>query len=269
MLAAFSAFAHPPTRCTTLTTPRRLFVGNIPKCYSEEHLHPVFSVCGSIVELVIQRDRHTHESKGSAFMWYTTRRMAEAAIARYNLSRALPDPTGEQSRALVVRRANARKLPAADVKAAMATQQAAAAAERSAILRQMQVCAAVGGAKAVPAWVKQCSSCGRGTGWLCSNLELPTKLASLLAWAPLVPQGACACTVAGAAPAPYLSRSSRSWALALAACPWASQRCQYTCSLCWSSRCVLRTVGCSCGARAAVGWVQQARLATAARPATA
>lgn len=49
------------------------------------------------------------ESKGSAFVWFQTRQQAEAAIARYNLSRALPDPTGQQHRALVVRRANVRK----------------------------------------------------------------------------------------------------------------------------------------------------------------
>lgn len=33
-----------------------------------------------MVELVIVRDKSTHESKGSAFVWYATRAHAERAI---------------------------------------------------------------------------------------------------------------------------------------------------------------------------------------------
>jgi hypothetical protein len=47
---------------------------------------------------------------------------ADFAITRFNLSRCLPDPSGEQQRALVVRRANARKAPASDLQAAIAAQ---------------------------------------------------------------------------------------------------------------------------------------------------
>jgi len=88
----------------------RLFVGNVPRCYNEVYLLQLFGSCGTIVELVVQRDRNTRESRGSAFIWYATRAGAEAAIAQFNLSHALPDPMHEQERAMVVRRANVRKL---------------------------------------------------------------------------------------------------------------------------------------------------------------
>lgn len=92
----------------------KLFVGNIPKSYTEEQLKPFFDAIGKVVELVIVRDKATHESKGSAFVWYQTRAQAERAIMNFNIRHVLPDPTGEQDRPLVVRKANTRqKLPAA------------------------------------------------------------------------------------------------------------------------------------------------------------
>jgi hypothetical protein len=47
----------------------KLFVGNIPRSYTEEQLQPIFESMGKVVELVVVRDRATHESKGSAFVW--------------------------------------------------------------------------------------------------------------------------------------------------------------------------------------------------------
>ncbi len=60
------------------------------------------------MELVIVYDKITHESKGSAFVWYATRGEAERAILQFNLRHVFPDPSGAQDRPLVVRRAKAR-----------------------------------------------------------------------------------------------------------------------------------------------------------------
>jgi RNA recognition motif-containing protein len=60
------------------------------------------------VELVIVRDKASHESKGSAFVWYATRACADRAILQFNLRHLLPDPSGEQDRPLVVRKAKNR-----------------------------------------------------------------------------------------------------------------------------------------------------------------
>jgi hypothetical protein len=37
----------------------------------------VFETVGPVVELVVVRDKFTHESKGSAFVWYTNRADAD------------------------------------------------------------------------------------------------------------------------------------------------------------------------------------------------
>lgn len=38
-------------------------MGNIPKSYTELQLLPLFETIGQVVDLVIVRDRNTHESK--------------------------------------------------------------------------------------------------------------------------------------------------------------------------------------------------------------
>jgi len=96
----------PPAGCQADAI--KLFVGNIPKACTEEQLMPFFETIGKVVELVIVRDKATHESKGSAFVWYATRSQAERAILQFNLRHVLPDPSGEQDRPLVVRKAKAR-----------------------------------------------------------------------------------------------------------------------------------------------------------------
>jgi hypothetical protein len=37
----------------------------------------VFQAVGPVIELVVVRDKFTHESKGSAFVWYSTRADAD------------------------------------------------------------------------------------------------------------------------------------------------------------------------------------------------
>ncbi len=64
-----------------------------------------------MVELVIVHDKVTHESKGSAFVWYASRADAERAILQFNFRHVLPDPSGDQDRPLVVRRAKTRAKP--------------------------------------------------------------------------------------------------------------------------------------------------------------
>lgn len=89
----------------------KLFVGNIPKTYTAEDLRPLFDQIGTVIELVVVRDKLTDESKGSAFVWYQTRAEAEHAVSELHLRHMLHDPTGEQDRPLVVRRANPKVPP--------------------------------------------------------------------------------------------------------------------------------------------------------------
>eukprot|EP00775_Hariotina_reticulata_P001643 gene1644-1985_t len=51
-----------------------------PDACTEEELRPVFESVGPVVELVVVRDKFTHESKGSAFVWYTTKADADKGI---------------------------------------------------------------------------------------------------------------------------------------------------------------------------------------------
>lgn len=96
----------PPVGCAADAI--KLFIGNIPKSCTEEQLMPFFETIGKVVELVVVREKATHESKGSAFVWYSSRVMAERAILQFNLRHVLPDPSGEQDRPLVVRKAKIR-----------------------------------------------------------------------------------------------------------------------------------------------------------------
>ncbi|GFH21421.1 RRM domain-containing protein [Haematococcus lacustris] len=96
----------PPAGCAPDAI--KLFVGNIPKSCTEEQLLPFFETVGLVVELVIVRDKASHESKGSAFVWYASRANAERAILQLNLRHVLPDPSGQQDRPLVVRKAKSR-----------------------------------------------------------------------------------------------------------------------------------------------------------------
>lgn len=47
----------------------KLFVGSIPKSYTESQLLPFFETVGKVIDLVIVRDKVTRESKVS--MWHT------------------------------------------------------------------------------------------------------------------------------------------------------------------------------------------------------
>jgi hypothetical protein len=46
-------------------------------CWSAAAAAQVFETIGPVVELVVVRDKFTHESKGSAFVWYTNKADAD------------------------------------------------------------------------------------------------------------------------------------------------------------------------------------------------
>ncbi|GBF95952.1 CUG-BP- and ETR-3-like factor [Raphidocelis subcapitata] len=87
----------------------KLFIGNVPSCYTERDLRPLFESVGPVVELVVLYDKQTGASKGSAFCWYASRPDADRAAAQFNERHLLPDPTGHQQRPLVVRPATVRR----------------------------------------------------------------------------------------------------------------------------------------------------------------
>eukprot|EP00878_Enallax_costatus_P006737 GHUV01007063.1.p1 GENE.GHUV01007063.1~~GHUV01007063.1.p1 ORF type:complete len:848 (+),score=312.04 GHUV01007063.1:768-3311(+) len=92
----------------------KLFVGNIPKSYSAAALRPVFESIGPVAELVVIRDKATSDSKGSAFVWYTTGAHAEQAIQQLNMRVVLPGYGPQESahsRPLVVKRATQQWRP--------------------------------------------------------------------------------------------------------------------------------------------------------------
>jgi hypothetical protein len=132
----------PPPGCEA--DAMKLFVGGIPKCYTEgqvgaaqvvlaarrrpifhrdqppslslpqpytltppmhSQLLPFFSTVGKVVDLIVVRNSATHQSKGSAFLWYEKRTAAEQAISHFHMRHSLPDPTGMCHRPLVVTRA--------------------------------------------------------------------------------------------------------------------------------------------------------------------
>jgi len=120
----------------------------------------------------MQREKGTHESKGSAFIWFATLEAAEAAVKQFNHKHALPDPTGMQMRALVVRRANKRKWTAADshsqlssgsnsLSQALAQPAAAAAAQAQQQPSLQQLGMAVAAAAASAAAMSQPASVGQ------------------------------------------------------------------------------------------------------------
>jgi len=60
--------------------PKKLFVGSLPYSTTEGELTDLFSPHGEIVDLKIIMDRNTGQSKGIAFVEFSTVEQAEAAI---------------------------------------------------------------------------------------------------------------------------------------------------------------------------------------------
>jgi RNA recognition motif-containing protein len=62
-------------------------VGNIPKNFTEQTLRPLLESAGRVVELLIVRDKLSHESKGSAFVWYATKAEADWVSSEFVVQR--------------------------------------------------------------------------------------------------------------------------------------------------------------------------------------
>jgi hypothetical protein len=52
----------------------KLFIGQIPRTWTENELRPIFEPFGPIAELMILKDRFTHESKGESSEGEKTRK---------------------------------------------------------------------------------------------------------------------------------------------------------------------------------------------------
>eukprot|EP00760_Papus_ankaliazontas_P029243 PhM_4_TR4173/c0_g2_i1/m.78488/K13207/CUGBP, BRUNOL, CELF; CUG-BP- and ETR3-like factor len=70
----------------------KLFVGQVPSVCSEENLRPVFAAYGTIVEISIMRDRYG-KSKGCAWVTYSTRAEADAAVQDLHDKHCIPPQT--------------------------------------------------------------------------------------------------------------------------------------------------------------------------------
>jgi hypothetical protein len=68
----------------------RLFVGWVPKHFSEEDLEPVFQQCGYVQDVLILRDQVTGQHRGCAFVSFATQEEAEFAIECLDRKLQLP-----------------------------------------------------------------------------------------------------------------------------------------------------------------------------------
>ncbi|GJP33854.1 hypothetical protein CLOM_g18361 [Closterium sp. NIES-68] len=68
----------------------KLFVGQVPKAFTPDDLTQVLAEAGTVCDVTIVKDRVTKESRGCAFVLYSTRAEADAAIALFHNNRKLP-----------------------------------------------------------------------------------------------------------------------------------------------------------------------------------
>ncbi|GBF89388.1 hypothetical protein Rsub_01960 [Raphidocelis subcapitata] len=93
------AVAAPPPGCAP--DAYRLFVGNLPSCFSVEELRPLFEAIGPVAELTLA-DSAAGDPRRSAFCWFYSSADADAAVAQLH-GRVVYDPTGAPPCPLVVR----------------------------------------------------------------------------------------------------------------------------------------------------------------------
>ena len=86
--------------------PWKLFVGQVPFEATEQHLIPVFSQYGEIVNIMVLRKPGTNQSRGCAFVTYDTQEQAQSAID--NISGKLCLPGDSRSKPLLVNLASAK-----------------------------------------------------------------------------------------------------------------------------------------------------------------
>ena len=68
----------------------KLFVGQIPKTYQEDDVQRIFSSFGTIHDLSILKDKVTKVHRGCAFVTFTTKTEADAAISSLHGKQVLP-----------------------------------------------------------------------------------------------------------------------------------------------------------------------------------
>eukprot|EP01105_Mastigella_eilhardi_P009807 TRINITY_DN2295_c0_g2_i1.p1 TRINITY_DN2295_c0_g2~~TRINITY_DN2295_c0_g2_i1.p1 ORF type:complete len:559 (-),score=90.03 TRINITY_DN2295_c0_g2_i1:87-1763(-) len=68
----------------------KLFVGQVPKAFSDAELRAVFAPFGNIVDIMIIRNRGTGESKGCAFVTFSSAHESDAALNGLHNNKVLP-----------------------------------------------------------------------------------------------------------------------------------------------------------------------------------
>lgn len=81
MEAPSAAVAAAPAPAGPSTESLKLFIGQVPRHFSEEDLFPLFLQFGPVRELSVLRDRITGASKGCAFVTFETEDVVDACIA--------------------------------------------------------------------------------------------------------------------------------------------------------------------------------------------
>lgn len=84
---AFFACATECHRCS-LGEPK-LFIGMLPRHYTEENLQAMFAPYGKVTETVILRNNHDGTSKGCGFVRFEDNAMCDMAIEALNLKTTL------------------------------------------------------------------------------------------------------------------------------------------------------------------------------------
>ncbi|KAJ4453698.1 putative RNA-binding protein BRN1 [Paratrimastix pyriformis] len=74
---------HPPGAC-------KLFVGQVPRQMTEQDLKPIFEPFGNILEVVVIKDKMSGQSKGCAFVVYSTKAEADNCMAGLHMKVTLP-----------------------------------------------------------------------------------------------------------------------------------------------------------------------------------
>ncbi|GBF91355.1 hypothetical protein Rsub_04095 [Raphidocelis subcapitata] len=73
----------------------RLYVGCVPKSFTEADLKPLFEQWGEVRDIIIMRVKATGQPRGSAFVSYATQEEAEAAIRHLDRRIRLPGADGD------------------------------------------------------------------------------------------------------------------------------------------------------------------------------
>ena len=62
----------------------KLYVGNLSYSVTEDELREMFAQAGSVTSVAVIKDRDTGQSKGFAFIEFSTQADAQKAISRFN-----------------------------------------------------------------------------------------------------------------------------------------------------------------------------------------